>query len=76
MLPTSRTALVQVALVVPVILLVLFAGLLGLVGLLCGRERRKYVTSLYRLTLDTVGELMHGPPVVRPTGDPRRRLVR
>jgi hypothetical protein len=75
MLPTSGAALVRAALVVPVILLVLFAGLLGLVGLLCGRERREYVMSLTRLTFDTAGVLMHGP-LVPPAGGSRRRLGR
>jgi len=61
MLPTWGAALVRAALVVPVILLVIFAGLLGFVGLLCGRERRKYVMSITRLVLNTAGVLMHGP---------------
>ena len=34
--------------VVPVVLLVLFTGLLWLLGLMCGRERRRYVTDLSR----------------------------
>lgn len=58
--PASGAALVRAVLVVPVILLMVFAGLLGLAGLLCDRERRKYVMSLTRLMLDTAGALMHG----------------
>jgi hypothetical protein len=76
MLPASGAALVRAALVVPVILLVVFAGLLGFAGLLCDRERRKYVMTLTRLTLYTAGALMHGPTVMRPAGSSRRRLVR
>jgi hypothetical protein len=48
--------------VVPVILLVLGTFVLGLLGLLCGRERRKYVMSLSRQAMDTAGLLMHGRP--------------
>src|SRR5262249_55561348 len=44
-IPGSGTALVRAATVVPVILLVLYAWLLGMLGLLCGRERRKYVMN-------------------------------
>lgn len=52
--------------VVPVILLVLSAFVLGLLGLLCGRERRKYVTSLSRQAMNTAGMLVHGPVTVSP----------
>jgi hypothetical protein len=53
--------MVRAATVVPVILLVLYAWLLGLLGLLCGRERRKYVMNLHRQAMSTAGTLMHGP---------------
>ena len=58
--PASGSALVRAALVVPVILLVVFAGLLGYVRLLSDRERRKYVMSLTQLMLDTTGAPMRG----------------
>ena len=69
MLPGSGTAVVRAVTVVPVILLVLFAGLFGLVGLLCGRERRKYAMSLSLRAMSTAGLLIHGPATV----DPQRR---
>ena len=74
MLPGSGAVLVRAVTVVPVILLVLYAGLLGVLGLLCGRERRKYVVDLSRQALNTVGVLMHGPaasgPVSRSASQP------
>ena len=60
MLPGSGTAVVRAAIVVPVILLVLFAGVFGL---LCGRERRKYATNLSLRAMSTAGLLIHGPAV-------------
>lgn len=69
MLPGPGTALVRAMAVVPVILLVLYAGLLGLLGLLCGRERRKYVMNLSGQAMSTAGLLMHGPAVM---SSPRR----
>ena len=68
MLPGSVTAVVRAATVVPAILLVLFAGVFGLLGLLCGRERRKYAMNLSRQTLSTAAQLIHGPAVT-----PQRR---
>jgi hypothetical protein len=69
MLPGSGTAVVRAAVVVPVILLVLFAGVFGLLGLLCGRERRKYVMNLSLRAMSTAGLLVHGPAIT----NPRRR---
>ncbi len=69
MLPASGAALPRAALVVPVILLVIFAGLLGPVGLLLSRERREYVEGLIRLMLAAARDLIHGPSVVRPARD-------
>jgi len=57
--------MVRVAAVVPVVLLVLFTGLLWLLGLMCGRERRRYVTDLSRQAMEAIGELLHGPPTRR-----------
>ena len=58
MLPGSGTAVVRAITVVPVILLVLFAGVLGLLGLLCGCERRKYVMKLSQQAMDAAGLLI------------------
>ncbi len=66
MLPGSGIAVVRAAIVVPVILLVLFAGVFGLLGLLCGRERRKYVMNLSLRAMSTAGLLIHGPAVANP----------
>jgi len=54
-------AAVRVAAVVPVILLVLFIGLLWLLGLMCGRDRRRYVTNLSQQAMAAIGVLLHGP---------------
>jgi len=59
MLPGSGTAVVRAAIVVPVILLVLFAGVFGLLGLLCGRERRKYVMNLSLRAMSTACLSLH-----------------
>ena len=59
--PGSGTAVIRVATVVPVILLVLFAGVFGLLGLLCRSERRKYVTNLSLRAMSTAALLIHGP---------------
>jgi hypothetical protein len=65
-IPGSGTAVVRAATVVPVILLVLFAGVFGLLGLLCGRERRKYVMNFSLRAMNTAGLLIHGPAVMSP----------
>ena len=44
--PGAAHALVRVAAVIPAVLLVLFIGLLWLLGLPCDRERLRYVTDL------------------------------
>jgi hypothetical protein len=51
--------------VVLVILLVLFTGLLWLLGLMCGRECRRYVADLSRQAMDAISALLHDP---RPLG--------
>jgi hypothetical protein len=61
MLPGWGTAVVRAAVIVPVILLVLFAEVFGLLGLLCGRERRSYAMSLNRDSLNAAALLIHGP---------------
>ena len=62
----SGTAVVRAVLVVPVILLVLFAGVFGLFALLCGPERRKCAMSLSKQALTEAGVLVHGPAPRRP----------
>jgi hypothetical protein len=47
--------------VVPVVILVLYSMLLGLLGLVCGPERRKFVLDLSKQVLGTASALMHGP---------------
>ena len=58
--------MMRVAAVIPVILLVLFMGLLWLLGLMCGRERRRYVTNLSQQAMEAIGALLHGPPPAPP----------
>lgn len=60
MLPGAGSAMIRVAAVVPVVLLVLFTGLLRLLGLMCGCERRRYVTDLSRQAMDVIGVLLPG----------------
>ena len=48
-------AMVRIAAVVPVVLLVVFTGLLWLLGLIRGRERRRYVTDLSRQAMEAIG---------------------
>jgi hypothetical protein len=69
--PGSGAVVIRALAVVPVILLVLYAGVLGLLGLLCGRERRKYVVSLSRQAMGTAGMLMHGPAALSSRPGPR-----
>jgi hypothetical protein len=64
--PGVGPAMVRVAAVVPVMMLVLFTGLLWLLGLMCGRERRQYVTNLSQQAMGAIGALLHGPPALSP----------
>jgi hypothetical protein len=64
----------RVAAVVPVVLLVLFTGLLWLLGLLCGRERRRYITNLSKQAMGAMGALLHGPTAVSPPAVQASRL--
>ena len=63
--PGVGSAIVRAAAVIPVLLLVLFTGLLWLLGLMCGRERRRYVMNLSRQVMGVISELLHGPGKVR-----------
>jgi hypothetical protein len=60
--PSVGPAMMRVAAVIPVVLLVLFTGLLWLLGLVCGRERRRYVTNLSQQTMGAIGAWLQGPP--------------
>jgi hypothetical protein len=65
MLTGSGAVVVRALTVVPIILLVVYAMLLGLLGLLCGPARRTYVTSLSEQALGAAGTLLHGPAARR-----------
>ncbi len=67
---------VRIAAVVPVVLLVLFTGLLWLLGLMCGRERRRYVTDLNRQAMEAISVLLHGPPAPPSPRTTHTRAVR
>jgi len=67
--PGVGLAVVRVAAVVPVVLLILFTGLLWLLGLICGHQRRLYVTEISQQAIGAIGVLLHGPataPALRP----------
>jgi hypothetical protein len=72
MTPGLGPAIVRVAAVIPVVLLVLFIGLLWLLGLICGWERRRYVTNLSQQAMSAVGALLHGPSAPLPPPPCRR----
>jgi putative Mn2+ efflux pump MntP len=58
--PGVGLAVVRVAAVVPVVLLILFTGLLWLLGLICGHQRR-HVTEISQQAIGAIGVLLHGP---------------
>jgi hypothetical protein len=58
MMPSLGPAAARVAAVIPVALLVLFVGVLWLLGLACGEGRRKYVTTITRQAMGAIGALM------------------
>jgi hypothetical protein len=64
--PGVGPTMVRVAAVIPVVLLVLFTGLLWVLGLLCDRERRRYVTDLSQQAIGVIGAMLHGPPACAP----------
>jgi len=71
--PGAGQAMMRAAAVIPVVLIVLFTGLLWLLGLMCGRDRRRYVTGLSRQAMDAIGVLLHGSPALPPPPAPRGR---
>lgn len=62
MLSAIGTSTVRTAAVIPVVLLVVFLGLLWLLGLACGKERRRYVIILSQQATGVIGTLLHGRP--------------
>ncbi len=68
--PGAGPAMIRAAAVIPVVLIVLFTGLLWLLGLMCGRDRRRYVTCLSRQAMATIGVLLHGSSVLPPSTTP------
>ncbi len=76
MAPGVGSAMLRIAAVIPVILLVLFMGLLWLLGFFAGRDRRRYVTTLSRHVMAAVGTLLHGPFVPLPPGGASTRARR
>ena len=64
--PGAAHALVRVAAVIPAILLVLFTGLLWLLGLMWGRERQRYVTDLSHQAMAALAALLSGSPAPPP----------
>ena len=64
MMPPPGNWWIRVAAVVPVILLVTFAGVLGLLGLLCNKERRTYVITFSGKALKAAVSLFNGSGVL------------
>jgi hypothetical protein len=64
--PGTGSAMLRAAAVVPIVLIVLFTGLLWLLGLMCGRDRRCYVTDLSRQAMGAIGVLLDGSPAPPP----------
>jgi hypothetical protein len=63
MLPGIGTAALRAAAVVPAMLLVVFSGLLWLLGLPCDGARRDYVLKASQQAMTTASVLLHGPAV-------------
>jgi hypothetical protein len=74
--PGVGSAVMRVAAVIPVVLLVLFTGLLWLLGLLCGLERRRYITGVSRQAMGAIGALLHGPTGLPPPPVQAPRRIR
>jgi hypothetical protein len=53
-IPGGGRAVARLAAAVPVVLIVLFVGLLWVIGLFCSEKRRKYVTRISAQGLQTV----------------------
>jgi hypothetical protein len=50
------------AVALPVVLIIIFLGLLWMLGLGCGKERRKYVTELSKKACNTIAILYGSAP--------------
>jgi hypothetical protein len=61
--PGVGPIVVRVAAVIPVVLLVLFTGLLWLLGIVCGEKRRLYVTSISGQAMSAIEVMLHGPAI-------------
>jgi hypothetical protein len=62
--PGAGAVIVRAVAVVPAVLLILFTGLLCLLGLVCGEQRRAYVTAISSRAMSTIEVMLHGPAVV------------
>ncbi len=60
----------RVVAVIPATLLIIFIGLLWLLGLLCDKERRGYVITLSQYAMEAVGILLRGSPATLPSTRP------
>jgi hypothetical protein len=62
LMPTgAATVIVRAAAIVPVVLLIVFTGLLCLLGLACDEKRRAYVTAISDRAMSTIEVMLHGP---------------
>jgi len=62
--PGAGAVIVRAVAVVPVVLLILFTGLLCLLGLVCDEQRRAYVTAISSRAMSTIEVMLHGPAAV------------
>lgn len=62
MLSAAGHGVLRVAGILPAVLLVLFIGVLWLLGLACRQPRRDYVTTLSAQAMTVIGALLHGVP--------------
>jgi hypothetical protein len=67
-LAAAGSAAVRAAAVVPTVLLILFVGVLWILGLACGPDRRLYVTKVSHEAMAVIGILMHESPASLPRG--------
>jgi hypothetical protein len=65
MLSIVGTSISRAAAIIPATLLIVFIGLLWLLGLLCDKDRRNYVVTLSQQAMDAVGILVRGSPSAR-----------
>lgn len=58
---------IRLAVVIPATLLVVFVGLLWLLGLPCDTERREYVTEISDQAMRAASNLLHADRAITPT---------